>query len=329
MIATINQSAQSTATSSGLLGHSLEIKALLERLPILAAARRTTLITGPTGSGKEVVASELHRASGRGPLVNVHCGALPEQLAESELFGHARGAFTGAHSARPGLIRSASGGTLFLDEIDSLSLGVQAKLLRFLETGEYRAVGSDVPERAEVWVLTATNANLRERIRQGAFREDLLYRIEVMHLRLPALRDREDDITLLAHHFLAQSGTVRHGFTEAAMAALHRHSWPGNVRELRHRVERAAWLSKDVDIGEEDLELGATEPARTAEFVDNHVHRALWELVDRDGLTLTEAVAMCERVLIEGALRAEGDNRTRAAQRLGIHVRTIFKKLQR
>jgi transcriptional regulator of acetoin/glycerol metabolism len=183
VIATINQSAQSTATSSGLLGHSLEIKALLERLPILAAARRTTLITGPTGSGKEVVASELHRASGRGPLVNVHCGALPEQLAESELFGHARGAFTGAHSARPGLIRSASGGTLFLDEIDSLSLGVQAKLLRFLETGEYRAVGSDF-ERAEVG-CSRPPTPICERIRQAHFA-----RPSSDAPALPALRSR-------------------------------------------------------------------------------------------------------------------------------------------
>lgn len=316
-----------------LLGECEAMQDLRARLRQTAQARRTTLITGPTGAGKEVVAAALHEAShAKGGYVAVHCGALPEQLAEAELFGHTRGAFTGAMQARAGLVRSAAGGTLFLDEVDSLAPSVQAKLLRFLETGEYRAVGSDRTEHSDVWVLAATNTDLHSRVRSGAFREDLLYRLDFLHIEIPALRMRGGDIELLARHFLA--GTGGKSFSARAIEALYRHDWPGNVRELRHRVERAALMARGETIEPEDLELPfglTTAPPSSASSSSSPpvAIQNLWQLIERDGLSLAEALEHCERALIEAALEAEQHNRTRAAQRLRIHVRTIFKKLSR
>lgn len=313
--------------SHQLVARSAQMRALLERIPLVARARRTTLISGPTGSGKELVAAQLHGAAHgeSAPYVPVHCGALPEPLVEAELFGHTRGAFTGASGSRQGLIRSAAGGTLFLDEVDSLSAAVQTKLLRFLESGEFRSVGSDHCERGNVWVIAATNRDLRERVARGEFREDLLYRLDVMHLRVPPLRLRGPDIELLARHFLTQSAPRPLDFTPRALSSLLAHAWPGNVRELKHRVERASWLTRSDWIDVEDLELESSPPR--ADESDGGIALELWNLVQRDGLSLAKAIAYCERELIQAALRAENDNRTRAAQRLGIHVRTIFKKL--
>jgi DNA-binding NtrC family response regulator len=319
---------ESSLGAQRLLGSSAPIVALRERLEAVARARRTTLITGPTGSGKEVVALALHAASGvSAPYVPVHCGALPEQLAEAELFGHTRGAFTGATNARPGLIKSAEGGTLFLDEIDSLSLASQAKLLRFLETGEYRAVGSDRIDHARVWVLAASNSNLGERVQKGQFRDDLLYRLDLIHLELPSLRMRGADVEILARHFLKACGRSDLDFSDGALRAIYAYDWPGNVRELRHSIERAAVLATGDTIDVESLQL-STRPT-TGQPPSNALGEDLWALVRQRGLTLVEAVAHCERLLIEAALHAEDENRTRAAQRLGIHVRTMFKKLQR
>lgn len=309
-----------------LVGTSQPMRAVAAQIPTVARARRTTLICGPTGSGKEVVAATLHKtAFPRGaPYVAVHCAALPEQIVESELFGHTRGAFTGASDAREGLVRSASGGTLFLDEIDSLSLAVQAKLLRFIESGELRAVGSDRNERADVWILAATNCNLQRRVADGTFREDLFYRLDVMRLELPPLCLRVGDIDLLAGHFLAQIGPG-HSFSPDALAALRAHAWPGNVRELKHKVERAALMARGPVIDAAALGLDAPVPAPAAQ---GEPSGDLWGLIDREGMTLAEALGVCERRLISRALAAEGNNRTRAAARLGIHVRTIFKKLR-
>ena len=323
--------------TAGLIGECPQIRRVVAQVEAMARFRRTTLITGPTGTGKEVVARSLHARGlpARAPFVVVHCGALPDSLAEDELFGHARGAFTGARDARGGLVRSAAGGTLFLDEVDSLSPKVQANLLRFLESGEFRSVGSDRVERASAWVIAATNRDLGEAVRRAEFRADLLYRLEVMRIDLPPLHLRGSDIELLAHHFLAETVGVSKRFSTAALAALHRHDWPGNVRELRHRVERAALLCAGDEIGVEDLEL--TEPRGAAAAPPDAVESSslpdlneeLWDLVSRQGLSLAEAVDRCERAIIEAALRAEAGNRTRAAERLRIHVRTIFKKLHR
>ncbi|XXF81324.1 sigma-54 dependent transcriptional regulator [Myxococcaceae bacterium GXIMD 01537] len=317
----------------GLLGSSPAIRHLVERLPAIARARRTTLISGATGTGKEVVARALHAhgTAPSSPYIAVHCGALPENLIEAELFGHTRGAFTGATQARPGLIRSAHGGTLFLDEVDSLSASAQAKLLRFLESGEYRPVGSDRVEGAEAWVIAASNRDLAESVRRGEFREDLLYRLDVMRMDLPPLRLRGSDIELLAHHFLAAvPGDFR--LSDDALRALRAHTWPGNVRELKHRIERAAVLAPSglidaVALGLEDARPREEEAAEVGPTVDS-LSRELWKLIERDKLTLGQAVEVCEQALIRAALGAEAQNRTRAANRLGIHVRTIFKKMR-
>ncbi|MCA9681455.1 MAG: sigma-54-dependent Fis family transcriptional regulator, partial [Myxococcales bacterium] len=265
------------------------MRSIHSRIPQIAKSRRTTLISGPTGSGKEVVAARLHAAAfpEGAPYVPVHCGALPDSLIESELFGHTRGAFTGATQAREGLIRSADGGTLFLDEIDSLPLSMQSKLLRFLESGEYRMVGSDRTEKSSVWVLAATNADLERRVVENRFREDLLFRLDVMRLDLPALRMRGEDVDLLARYFLDRlqdaTGTSLQ-FSDAALVAMRRHSWPGNVRELKHKVERAALLGQGALIEPEDLGLG--QPV--AKPADDRVLATgdLWSMVEREGMTL-------------------------------------------
>jgi two-component system NtrC family response regulator len=314
-----------------LLGDSPPFAVLKSRLPAVARAQRTTLISGPTGAGKDVVARVLHAQSERRtrPFVAVHCAALPDALVEAEMFGHARGAFTGATHARPGLIRSAASGTIFLDEIDSLPPGAQAKLLRFLETGEYRSVGSDHTEHSDAWVLAATNQNLEDRVARGLFRADLMYRLAVVNLQVPSLADRGDDIVLLAQHFLAQVTGGTKQFDDAALAVLRRYAWPGNVRELRHRVETAALFDENDVIGREALDLQvADEPLRAPSPVENvGLEGDLWSLIAHDGMTLSEAMGRCEQLMIRAALRAENNNRTKAASRLGIHVRTIFKKL--
>ena len=315
-------------STAQLVGDSPPMRALIERIPVVARAGRTTLISGPTGSGKEVVAAALHRARNpRAPYIAVHCGAIPEQLMEAELFGHTRGAFTGALQPRPGLIKSAAGGTLFLDEIDSLSVPAQAKLLRFLESGECRAVGSDKTEHTDVWVIAATNKCLATQARQGSFREDLYYRLDVMRLDLPPLCARGRDVEVLAAFFLERIAPSRR-FSRAALAAIAAYEWPGNVRELRHRVERAALVAREPTIEPVDMGLGRVEHTATAAAAEPaQVWTELWRMLEEDGLSLSEVMTLCERKLIGQALQAEDNNRTRAARRLGIHVRTIFKKL--
>jgi DNA-binding NtrC family response regulator len=308
------------------------MQSTLARVATLARARRTTLITGPTGSGKEIIARMLHdagQAPGT-PYVVVHCGTLPDHLAEAELFGHTRGAFTGALGARSGLVRTASGGTLFLDEVDSLTPNVQTKLLRFLEHGEFRSVGSDRTERAHSWVIAATNHDLNDGVRRGEFRADLLYRLEVMRIDVPPLRVRGADIELLAQHFLGEVVGTARTFSHSALMAIRRYHWPGNVRELKHCVERAALLGDHAIIEPEDLgldDIAAPPPALVSSPGD--LGQQLWNMIERDGLSLGEAVARCEHAIISAALNAEHGNRTRAADRLGIHLRTIFKKLRK
>ncbi len=313
---------------TALLGESTAMRAVMGKLMPVARARRTTLITGPTGTGKELIARALHVNGSRPnePFIAVHCGALTETLAEDELFGHARGAFTGARDVRHGLVRAANGGTLFLDEVDSLTPRVQSNLLRFLETGEMRSLGSDRTETAKAWVLAATNTDLEELVRQGRFRMDLLYRLDVLRVDLPPLRLREGDVELLAWHFLSLAGGNGRAFAASALVAMRAYAWPGNVRELKHRVERAALLSEGPIIEASDLGLDQhgddLEPAEEAALASS-----LWQLISTEGLSLSEALAYCERAIIDAALKAEHGNRTRAADRLRIHLRTIFKKL--
>jgi DNA-binding NtrC family response regulator len=336
----MNSAAAASLTVPPLLGEAPTFRALKSRLPLIARAMRTTLISGPTGSGKDVIARTLHANSPRAPqpYVPVHCAALPETLVESEMFGHSRGAFTGADRTRSGLVRTAEHGTIFLDEVDSLPATAQAKLLRFLETGEYRAVGADRVEHADVWIIAATNQDLGSRVRAGGFRADLMFRLAVVKLDVPRLVGRGDDILALAEHFLndISGGTKR--FSHEALRALLSYDWPGNVRELKHRVESAALFSEAPTIDASALDLAPAGPGapkwRDAGDVpaaptatDAQLEQKLWGLVAEGGFTFSRAMAECERLLIHAALQAEGNNRTRAAGRLGIHVRTIFKKL--
>jgi two-component system response regulator AtoC len=246
------------------------------------------------------------------------------------------------------LVRTASHGTIFLDEIDSLPASAQAKLLRFLETGEYRAVGADRVEYSDAWVIAATNQDLSDQVRLRNFRADLMFRLAVVKLDVPPLSSRQPDILNLADHFLRTVSDGTKTFAEEARIAMLSYDWPGNVRELKHRVESAAIFSDSSTIDAVAMNLSRPDgnlpsspsvPSAASSShadVDAHGHqpapdqpleRELWHLINDTGLTLSQAIGQCERMLIHAALRAEGNNRTRAAGRLGIHVRTIFKKL--
>jgi transcriptional regulator with GAF, ATPase, and Fis domain len=235
----------------GMIGSSQALAEVFHLARLVAKRQTTVLITGETGTGKELVAHGIHEVSSRakGPFVVVNCAAIPEALLEAELFGHARGAFTGAVQSRLGRIHVAHGGTLFLDEIGELPLGMQAKLLRFLQDGEVQRLGSSDVFRVDVRVISATNQHLLECVKDKRFRQDLYYRLAVFPIELPPLRGRKEEIPALAEHFMKelckQAGTARKSFSHAAMTTLCEHPWPGNVRELQHAIERAFILADD------------------------------------------------------------------------------------
>jgi two-component system response regulator GlrR len=255
-----------------LLGSSPAFMQALAMLPKIAGYDAGLLIMGETGTGKEVYARAVHAQSARAarPWVAVNCGAIPGELLESELFGHVRGAYTHAHAARAGLVREAEGGTLFLDEIDALPLAAQSKLLRFLQEREYRALGSDKVMRADLRVIAASNQDLPGLVERGAFRRDLLFRLSVLTVTLPALRERRDDIRELALHFMhyfgARAGREMRALAPQALKQLLAHAWPGNVRELRHVIERAVLMAKTSTVQPDELQLTTrTLPARAAD----------------------------------------------------------------
>ena len=250
----------------GILGQSAPMMALRARVRKLATSEATVLVLGASGTGKELVARGLHVTSPRanGPFVTVNCAAIPENLVESELFGHQRGAFTGAVTTRQGLVHSAENGTLFLDEVGELPLGVQARLLRFLQTGEVRAVGASKTERVKTRLVAATHRDLSTRAKEGAFREDLYFRLRVLEIRMPTLTDCGEDVQFLARAFL-RTGAARAGISvpnlsAAAEEALKRHSWPGNIRELENAIERALVLADGDVIEPEHLALEEAAP---------------------------------------------------------------------
>jgi len=289
-----------------LIGRSAVFVAATAKIPAVARSDASVLVLGETGTGKELVARALHYLSSRRarPYVPVNCAALPLDLVENELFGHERAAFSGAHSSEPGLIAEADGGTLFLDEVDSLPLAAQAKLLRFLETKEYRRLGSPQLRRADLRVVSATGAVLDQAIAGGRFRRDLYYRLNVVQLPLPPLRERPDDIPLLACHFLDRYARELErplaGFTPEAMALLAAHSWPGNVRELQNTVQRAAILTESRDlVGPEDIDLPGPSSAPRSESFKAAKRRA---------------VADFERRYVEGLLAVCFGNVSRAAR---------------
>jgi transcriptional regulator with PAS, ATPase and Fis domain len=288
----------------------------------------TVLITGESGTGKELVAQAVHRTSGRAraPFVAVNCGAIPENLLETELFGHAKGAFTGAHATKTGRIGQAQGGTLFLDEIGELPLALQVKLLRILQTHEYSPVGDNRVLHADVRIVAATNIDLDEAVRAGNFREDLYYRLNVIHVCVPPLRDRIGDIALLAEHFLvkARERTGRNrvlGISPEAMELLERYNWPGNVRELENSIERAILLCRSDRVEPRDL------PAKVCGLPSEN-RKASSRLPDL-GIDLRNAVESFENNLIRQALERTRWNKNQAARLLGLNRTTLVEMLKR
>ena len=305
----------------GIIGESRVVLELLRKLEKVARAPAAVLVLGENGTGKELVARAVHRRSGRaaGPFVTQNCSAMPETLLDSALFGHVRGAFTGAVADRKGLFEAADGGTLFLDEVGEMSAALQVKLLRVLEDSTLVPVGSVEPRRVDVRVVAATNRDLGELVRQRRFREDLLHRLSVLTVELPPLRERPEDIALLVEHFRRQLGE-RDGrdrrFSEECLRRLSAYSWPGNVRELRHEVERLWVFSGDEgEIGPEQLspEIAAAAPVAAP----------------RQKAGLHASVEALERQQIVEALRKTKGNRTHAAALLGVSRRNLIRKIAR
>ncbi len=315
---------RTSVSVEGIIGKSERLKRVFNTIAKVADYKSTVLIGGESGTGKELVAKALHTMSSRsgGPFVPINCGAIPETLLESELFGHAKGAFTDATRHKVGLIEEADGGTLFLDEIGELPLSLQVKLLRFLQEDEIRRVGETRDIKVDVRVVAATARNLSDMVAEGTFREDLYYRLNVVQVELPPLRDRRDDIPLLAEHFVAKFGE-RLGIGEMtiardAMKALIDFQWPGNVRELENTIERAMVLAEgdriDLDALPEKV-VNADPAERSLAFLD-------------DELSIKKATRAIERELIRRSLEKTGGNRTRAAELLEISHRALLYKIK-
>lgn len=305
---------ESTRLFEGIIGQSKEWKAVLDLVQRVMDVDVSVIITGESGTGKELIARGIHAHSGRSakPFVAVNCSAIPEQLLESELFGYRKGAFTSAVSDKMGLIEYAHGGTLFLDEISLLAPHLQNKLLRVLQEREIRRVGDLEDRKVDVRIIAATNRDLREEVRAGTFREDLFFRLNVVEIHLPPLRERSEDVPLLSNYFLKKAAEsfkreVR-SISPKAMQMLLRHPWHGNVRELQNVVERAVVLCRGEEIQEQDLQL-------------QHVREA--DLL-QSGLTLEEF----ERKLVEKTLREMKGNRTQTAEKLGVSLRWLQYRLK-
>ena len=303
-----------------LVAESAAMRRVLDTLGRVAQTDTTVLLQGESGSGKEVLARAIHEASPRrdAPFIAVNCPAIPEQLLESELFGHVRGAFTGAIADKVGKFEQANGGTLFLDEIGDMRLDLQAKLLRVLQEREVDKVGARSPVAVDVRIIVATNRDLRRCVDEGTFREDLFYRISIVPLRVPPLRERREDIEPLVSHFLKKRGATFR-VSDAALEALRRHDWPGNVRELENAIERAVALSGGKPLlGPEDL---------PEAVLDRRRHRVgPWSLeIPEEGIVLEDV----EKELLRAALEKAGGNQSQAARLLGISRQTLLYRLEK
>jgi len=306
-----------------LIGNSPQMQEVRRLIREAAEVAATVLITGRSGTGKEMAARAIHFGSGEragGPFVPVNCAAIPESLFESAMFGHRRGAFTGAVESQVGFVEQSSGGTLFLDEVGEIPVSQQAKLLRVLQEQELTPVGSPRPVKVDLRIIAATNRNLEAMVRQGEFREDLYYRLAVLRLHLPELAERQGDVPSLAEHLLLdiaqEHGVPALGFTESALQGLQRHRWPGNVRELRNVLERAILSARGRRIDATDLPLATVEAAASG---------ALGEGPPPQARTLAEV----EKEHVGRVLALCGWNRSAAAKVLGIDRRTLFSKIQR
>jgi Nif-specific regulatory protein len=304
-----------SGASRAIVGHSAAWRDVLKQATRVASTEATTCLQGESGTGKEVVARFIHESSRRhrGPFVAINCAALPDQLLESELFGFERGAFTGAHLAKPGQIEMATGGVLFLDEVSELTPAAQAKVLRVLQEREFQRLGGLRAIRADVRVIAATNRDLREAVARGQFRLDLYYRLNVFDIRIPPLRERREDIVILAQAFLEErarsTGGARVDLTAAATDTLLRHEWLGNVRELHNALERGTIVCEDGLIRAQDLSLAP--PPRVSAMVDS-----------------TE-LNVVERHAIERAMRNVNGNKARAARQLGISRTQLYIRLRK
>ena len=347
---------KSAAERERIVGRTKPMLEVYKLIGKVASADATVLITGESGTGKELVAEALHRSSKRNPhpLVKVSCAALPETLLETELFGHEKGSFTGAMTMRKGRFETANKGTIFLDEIGEMTLATQTKLLRILQEREFERIGSNVPIKIDIRVITATNRDLAAWVDKGKFREDLYYRLNVIHIHMPMLRERKEDIPLLVEHFLVkyryEPGAIPTTITEEALARLVEYDWPGNVRELENAIERAVVLSRGNAITLEHLPFDAKMESElspkglaarrtrldsdSAELADR---RQALEDDEADvaasngaatGGTLKDRVAGLERQMIKEALDRAGGNRTKAAEELGIYRRLLYAKIK-
>jgi len=349
---------KSAAQRERIVGSSKPMLEVYKLIGKVASSDATVLITGESGTGKELVAEALHRASKRNPhpLIKVSCAALPETLLETELFGHEKGSFTGAMTMRKGRFETANKGTIFLDEIGEMTLATQTKLLRILQEREFERIGSNVPIKIDIRVITATNRDLAAEVDGGRFREDLYYRLNVIHIDMPPLRERKEDIPLLIEHFLVkyryEPGAIPTTITEDALKRLVDYDWPGNVRELENAVERAVVLARGNAITVEHLPFkGKGESALTpkglaarrtkldeesAELDDRRSELEDDEAVVATGTarngngsgTLKNRVADLERQLIKEALDRANGNRTKAADELGIYRRLLYAKIK-
>ncbi len=341
-----------TSFASEVVGESPEILDALETIRRVAATDCSILITGETGTGKELFARAVHRGSNRKnrKFIPINCAAIPEQLLESELFGHIKGAFTGAVNARPGSFMSAHEGTIFLDEIGDLPLSAQAKLLRVLEERVVSPVGADTDLPVDVRIIAATHRNLEKMVEEGTFRADLYFRLAVVPVELPALRERPEDIIRLAELCIARSaaklGRKVEGIDDAARQTLLSYSWPGNVRELAHMIERAVLLTRgdsivDADLqipgrkvkfargGSQELRVSGSSPAIAIKSVESTTVVNAPAIPLNDTLDLRSALETLERQLIDRALTKAGGNRTEAAALLGLNRTTLVEKLRK
>ncbi len=312
-----------------IVGHDYKMLKIFDLVGAVADSRTTVLMTGESGTGKSLVARAIHHRSPRRdkPFIEVSCGALPETLLESELFGHVRGAFTGAIADKPGRFLAADGGTIFLDEINSASQAMQVKLLRVLQERAFEPVGSNETKTVDVRVLLASNVDLAQLVAEQKFRQDLYYRVNVVTIRMPSLHERLGDIPLLAGHFLRkfaqETGREAVGFSEGAMSSMQRYNWPGNVRELENAVERAVVLSRRPQIDVDDL----PEPVQFYDAPRPAASRA-GETYDMP-MPLEQALETPERRIIEAALHRNQWNRQNTAAELDINRTTLYKKMRK
>lgn len=311
---------ETAANGLAMVGYSPPMQRVYKLIGQVAASDVTVLVRGESGTGKELVVNAIHENSSRahGPLLKVNCAAIPETLLESELFGHERGAFTNALYRRIGRFEEANGGTLFLDEIAELAPAIQAKLLRAVQERSVERLGTNIPIRVDIRLITATSKNLEQAVGKREFREDLYYRLNVVTIALPSLRERKQDIPALMQHFLHRSGQAV-SLTPAALAKLCEHSWPGNVRELENTIARALVLARGNLIDHDDILLLEDQPkSATAHWSELVPLQCGWK----------ENLELLERTLVERALASVQGNKSKAADLLGIHRRLLYEKLR-